>query len=518
MYYILNETNTIIAADESVLSLCGVTHIDELASSIIKGDTIFDFTSNEDMLIETEDISETYTVTKTSLSSMLGVLTLVTLSSQDEEVESLSSNSEDIIIGSSIEDDINNIDLINPTITSEGLSKITEENILEDVEINDNITSLILEDTDQTSDEPITFDAPVPLDNDDIMNLSEEIEEETKVEIKTETVDDSDLLNLVLDDAEEVDHDKSVETTSSEVTDDELLEFKLDDDLFLEKEETADVSEININVEEISQKIGISSDDYNAFLDDFIDTALTQEKDLQSDNHDTRLDAVETLSHLAEVLHLPVVGDILTHISQAGNDDTRKEVESFYSTLSRITTSVPSEKEILKELPEEEILLDETIPKVIEEEKLELFDTPKIINEPIIQEETTQQEASNEKSFGTISLEGIKAKHFDFQLEEAANDLSLPVELIEEFVHDFIDQAHIETKKMLEAYEKGDLDAIQKIGHLLKGAASNLRINPLSDTLYKIQFCEDSSNLETFIKDYWAHFLSFETQINVISH
>ena len=102
-------------------------------------------------------------------------------------------------------------------------------------------------------------------------------------------------------------------------------------------------------------------------------------------------------------------------------------------------------------------------------------------------------------------------------MEEAANDLSLPVELIEEFVHDFIDQGHEETKKMLQAYEDGDLDAIQKLGHLLKGTASNLRINPLADTLYEIQFCEDSNQLEALIKEYWAHFLSFETQINLSS-
>jgi len=515
MYYILNETNQIIAADDSVLSLCGVTHIDELASSIIKGDTIFEIISDENVLIKTEGINEAFTLSKTSLSSMLGQLTLVTLSSQEEEVESLSSR-EDTMIGSSIEDDINNIDIINSTISSEDLSETTEENILEDVEINDDITSLILEGTDSTSDEPITFDAPHLLD-DDIMSLKDETEEETKVETKTETVDDTDLLNLVLDDTEELDYDKSVETTSSEVVESEPLEFKLDDDLFLEKEETADVSEININVEEISQKIGISSDDYNTFLDDFIDTALILEKDLQSDNHDTRLDAIGTLSHLSEVLHLPVVGDILTNIAKTNSNDPRKEIESFYSTLSRITTSVPRKKEVLEELHEEEII-DEAIPEVIEEEKLELFDTPEIINEPVIQEETTSQEPNNEKSFGTISLEGIKPKHFDFQLEEAANDLSLPVELIEEFVHDFIDQAHIETKKMLEAYEEGDLDRIQKIGHLLKGASSNLRINALSDTLYKIQFCEDANNLETLIKDYWAHFLSFETQIDVISN
>ena len=71
---------------------------------------------------------------------------------------------------------------------------------------------------------------------------------------------------------------------------------------------------------------------------------------------------------------------------------------------------------------------------------------------------------------------------------------------------------------MLTAYEKGDLDAIQKIGHLLKGASGNLRINTLSDTLYQIQFCEDSSKLENYIKNYWGHFLSFENKIDMISN
>ena len=126
MYYILNETNKIIAADESVLSLCGVTHIDELVSGIIKGDIIFDFTSDEHILIKTENANETYTLTKTSLSSMLGELTLVTLSNQEEEVASLSPV-EDIMIDSSIEDDIHNSDIIDSTISS-------EEEILEETE------------------------------------------------------------------------------------------------------------------------------------------------------------------------------------------------------------------------------------------------------------------------------------------------------------------------------------------------------------------------------------------------
>jgi hypothetical protein len=70
---------------------------------------------------------------------------------------------------------------------------------------------------------------------------------------------------------------------------------------------------------------------------------------------------------------------------------------------------------------------------------------------------------------------------------------------------------------MLAAYEKGDLETIQKIGHLLKGTSSNLRINPLSDTLYEIQFNEDIDKVPELVKHYWGHFLSLENQIKLIS-
>ena len=288
----------------------------------------------------------------------------------------------------------------------------------------------------------------------------------------------------------------------------------------------------------MSQKIGIGKEDYNLFLDEYIDTALSLEKDLQSVDIEKRSTAITTLSNLSDVLRIPIIGDIILDIETASPDTIREHIESFYATLSRVTTS-PSideeiseatelltehvsiaEPELTMESPMEitEDTIEETADELIDDAPLELFDEPMTVDEPETSVNTEPKVPLREEGFGSISLEDVKPIHFDFQLEEAANDLSLPVELIEEFVHDFIDQAHLETKKMLEAYEKGDLDTIQKIGHLLKGASSNLRINDLSDTLYQIQFCEDSSKLEAYIKTYWGHFLSFEHQIDVISN
>ena len=265
----------------------------------------------------------------------------------------------------------------------------------------------------------------------------------------------------------------------------------------------ADNSEIFIDISQISQKIGISQEDYKAFLNEYIDDALVYEKDLSSADTNTRSAAIAKLSHLGFMLSLPKVGDIMESISNASDETRAKEIESFYSTLSRISTT-KSELEI---------------------EDVELFDLSMTSAEKEIPKEKTTEttaikevEKASNVSFGTLDLSQVEPILFDFQIEEAANDLSLPVELIEEFVQDFIEQARIETEKMLTFYEKGDLDAIQKIGHLLKGASSNLRIKPLADTLYNIQFCTDSDQLEELIKTYWGHFLSFEKRIKLISN
>jgi uncharacterized protein (DUF1697 family) len=496
MYYILNETNQIIAADDTLLTLCGVAHINVLLTNIAKGHTDFDLTSDEQLTIEATN----FTVKKSPLSSLLGNLTLVELIEESNAKEVFNAP----IVEENEENDISSF-LDTPkeeeTLTEESVSQVLldkEHSILEDDE------------------DEITFSDHLSMD--DILETPEEKKDEETFE--TTVLDDSELFDLISDT-----NDDSVSDTpaNEEIKKEEnSLDISFDDNdvLFEDVSQITETSEIAIDVDAISQKIGISSDDYNHFLNEFIDTALNLEKDLQTE--EKRDDAVNTLTYLSKVLHLPAIGEIITSLGSTNGEKQVQAIESFYGTLSRITThneldtnEIVKETNISLEVQEDELtILDDPLesPK---EEKLELFEE---LEEKEAVEVSPVEKAPSANSFGTIDLSDVKSKHFDFQLEEAANDLSLPVELIEEFVHDFIDQAHIETKKMLEAYEQGDLDTIQKIGHLLKGASSNLRINPLSDTLYQIQFCEDPSKLEMFIKDYWAHFLSFENQINVISN
>ena len=82
--------------------------------------------------------------------------------------------------------------------------------------------------------------------------------------------------------------------------------------------------------------------------------------------------------------------------------------------------------------------------------------------------------------------------------------------LIEEFVDDFIEQARHDKDHLLTSYYQKDMDNIHELGHKLKGAASNLRINELSNILEEIQFCTEHDKLENLFIQYWGHFLSLE--------
>jgi hypothetical protein len=428
MYYILNESDQIIAADDNLLTLCNVTDVNALSSKVTLGDTTFTSQNEENVTITTNDSEQTFSVSKTSLSSILGHMTLVEL---DEAQESDNVISEDAI---------------------------SEE--------------LVLDTIDDTEDEEISFDISTDESDDDLFEINETVEEETIPEVEN-----------TIDAAEEEDETFDLFGEATE---------NLDLDVISE-EETKEDGEIIVDVVNISQRMGISDEDYTMFLNEYIDTVLELEDDLQSDDAATRNSAIMTLTDLSEIMHLPEISNIMGSINASTPEQQKGYIGSLYTTLSRLTTQSSSNEAV----------------------EMELLDSDENLT---IAERLKSKAEPNPNSFGTIDLSDVKAKHFDFQLEEAANDLSLPVELIEEFVHDFIEQAHIETKKMLEAYEEGDLAKIQAIGHLLKGASSNLRINALSDTLYKIQFCENENGLDDLIKDYWAHLLSFETQINVISN
>ena len=350
------------------------------------------------------------------------------------------------------------------TTSSEEIT-ITTKNGIKSYQAQNHMLSGILGDITLVRIHPSAEDK-ISVSNDELFDLMSDVEEvEEKREEKISF--DDELFDLI---------SNVEEATVEETADKEITTKKLKDN----------TSPIVIDIENISQEIGISTNDYKNFLNEYIDTALALEEDLKNSEEKKYYPAISTLSHLSDILHLPVITNIIEQIENSKLDDRDSLIESLYATIARLTTTQINTSE--------------------EEIKFHVENSALTVERDITAE-----------SFGIIDLDNVRPIHFDFQIEAAANDLSLPIELIQEFVHDFIEQAHIETEKMLSAYEQGDLNTIQGIGHLLKGTASNLRINALSDSLYKIQLCEDNSNLENLIKEYWGLFSSFENQVNLRS-
>jgi len=179
------------------------------------------------------------------------------------------------------------------------------------------------------------------------------------------------------------------------------------------------------------------------------------------------------------------------------NDGTTNKEEVLSARFSDLLKNVDE-----KENFNDNVNLDEkvTVPQQ-EDEKFTLEELPEVVNKELIQNSEVKQ----------ISLDNVPMLPISYNPQTAADELNLPVVLIEEFVDDFIEQARQDKDHLLTSYYQKDMENIHELGHKLKGAASNLRINELSDILEEIQFCSDYDNLENLFIKYWGHFLSLES-------
>ena len=154
----------------------------------------------------------------------------------------------------------------------------------------------------------------------------EEVSEEPEV-----TEDDSELFDLILEEKPEEVEEKVEEKVGEPL--DLISEEKETFDLGISEEEAETVAEesgeILIDIDRISQQIGVSHEDYDTFLNEYIDTALGLEEDLKSTDAQKRSSAVSTLSHLSEVLQLPVIGDLIENVGTASTDTQKEAGERF---------------------------------------------------------------------------------------------------------------------------------------------------------------------------------------------
>ncbi|MGW8169059.1 MAG: hypothetical protein ACWGHH_03540 [Sulfurovaceae bacterium] len=252
-------------------------------------------------------------------------------------------------------------------------------------------------------------------------------------------------------------------------------------------------SKIDLDTHTISQKMGLSKTEYIAFLQEYVQTAKSLKKDLESTNKDVQKSAINFIKHLSDVLHLPE--NISSLVIELSSSITQKNINKFYDAIDQISIN----NEILKQDSDDLDSKQENIKPIESQE-----DDKTIESEGEGEGENLQQPASS------IDLSDVTPVKFDFALEETANTLSLPDDIVKDFIQDFIEQCHTEITNLLDAYEKGDTERIKKIARLLKGVASNLYITPIAQSLLELQYNDDIKLAEPLIKKFWALFVAFE--------
>ncbi len=92
----------------------------------------------------------------------------------------------------------------------------------------------------------------------------------------------------------------------------------------------------------------------------------------------------------------------------------------------------------------------------------------------------------------------------------AADELGLPVDLIEEFIGDFIKQAHEFKEQLFTATANQDFDNIKGLSHKLKGVAANLRIEDSFEVLRNVNETSDVKECEANLKKFYITIAKLE--------
>ncbi|WP_415396718.1 Hpt domain-containing protein [Sulfurimonas sp. CS5] len=143
----------------------------------------------------------------------------------------------------------------------------------------------------------------------------------------------------------------------------------------------------------------------------------------------------------------------------------------------------------------------------------QLEENPKVVediyeDEPIeidnIQESVEElpeiQEAQEEEPLPPLYTQSLNVgNEYVYDPHLASNELGLPVDLIEEFIEDFISQANEFKDDLYNSLNDDNTDNVKIQSHKLKGVAANLRIEDAFEILSTINTSEDIQEIKTNI-------------------
>ena len=347
-----------------------------------------------------------------------------------------------------------------------------------DIELEDNDSAALKSATEIESKENIIDEVKA--------DLSKEITiEEIKPEID-ESIDviDDNIENLTTQNKEIKDE---IEPQESNIKKSEPENLNRDSDNL--KNRLISMQVDRVDLEENAKRLSINNDNYKMLLENYIDEINNHKNDLEVAN----LNNIEMLADASRLLSLDIVTEKLELIAK---DDNRQEhIQELYLIVSKLQDRLNNNK----------FKQEEKKPKEVKESDIDEFDintTPPSIPEELIDITSAEK-----------LLMQIKMAKVTFDPQRASDDLNLPKSLILEFVEDFIQQAKTHLDQIVQAYQRSDIKTLQTTAHMLKGAASNLRLDEISTTLFKIQKENSLENDKQLIKDFVAQLKGLENEV-----
>jgi len=194
-----------------------------------------------------------------------------------------------------------------------------------------------------------------------------------------------------------------------------------------------------------------------------------------------------------------------------------------------IDTFDTSTTEVIEDEYDDEIFLEEK-PKIQEREVPQEINTSTSNNfadedikldldmDDLDFEETIPQESATKIKESTVQKESIVEKtplpssssdanfenEYIYNPKVASDELGLPIDLIEEFIGDFIAQAAEFKEEIYTSLTNGDMENVKVLSHKLKGVAANLRVEDAFEVLSIVNtssnYDEIKINLDRFYK------------------
>lgn len=171
-------------------------------------------------------------------------------------------------------------------------------------------------------------------------------------------------------------------------------------------------------------------------------------------------------------------------------DVADEPLDDLYAKLSLPLSEEELEKEFFIPEPSDSFELETALEPIAQSE-------PKI-DRPMLGD--VKYSKAEKEFIDTLRVD----KSYRFDPSVAAKELGLPVDLIQEFIGDFIQQADEFKEELFESALKGDMNNLKILSHKLKGVAANLRIEDAFETLSIINTSNDSIEIEANLKYFYS--------------